>query len=282
MRSFAAALLAASTIAVPIKDAGDSIVLDNLNAKVADKVEIGAITVIDGEDDFFGEDDIDFDFVVPVYSEGEQVAAVIDQIEGGFEKIDAINMEVEAEQMDDLLKEQQDEIEAILEDAEDEAAEVIEEYSDASSAAEEVEELIEEAAELIYAVNIDHDIKVAEAAKTSIVAEITNDTIKDKLMEDVVDFVSLGADINDIVAEQNLPFKVQTPSLIDDSEAAESKLDRIVCRSGECVDDIKKDPEFDSFLSGVLSNFEAHGEGRDFGAGHFGRVGSRPTGPTRP
>ena len=54
-----------------------------------------------------------------------------------------------------------------------------------------------------------------------------------------------------------MPFSVQTPLLDSDVEPSVEKLDRIVCRSGDCVEAIKKDPEFNGFLSGVIGNFEA-------------------------
>lgn len=50
MKTFAACLLAATTIAVPIQQEGalsDTGVLNNLSNKIADKVDTGDITVID-------------------------------------------------------------------------------------------------------------------------------------------------------------------------------------------------------------------------------------------
>jgi hypothetical protein len=41
---------------------------------------------------------------------------------------------------------------------------------------------------------------------------------------------------------------VQTPILVGDDETSSDKLDRIVCRAGDCVNNIKRDPEFDTFL----------------------------------
>lgn len=62
---------------------------------------------------------------------------------------------------------------------------------------------------------------------------------------------------------------MQTPLILDDREAADAKLDRIVCRSGDCVDNIKKDPEFDSFLGQVLENFEAYKAAPEFASADF-------------
>ena len=142
-----------------------------------------------------------------------------------------------------------------MDDANEEAAEIIEEESDADEAAEEVEEVMDEAADEIKEVNEDHDEKVSAIAKTTFVAEITNDTVKDKILRDIVDAAEDGFDVNDVIAEQHLPFNVQTPSIVDDDEPAEEKIKRIVCRNGDCVGDIKRDPEFDSFLESVLGKF---------------------------
>ena len=59
MKTFSVAcILAAGSIAVPIKEGAlqESVVLNNLTAKVADKVEQGAITVIDGDTDILAEE----------------------------------------------------------------------------------------------------------------------------------------------------------------------------------------------------------------------------------
>lgn len=49
MKTFAACLLAATTVAVPIQEGAlsETVVLNNLSNKIADKVDTGDITVID-------------------------------------------------------------------------------------------------------------------------------------------------------------------------------------------------------------------------------------------
>lgn len=151
-------------------------------------------------------------------------------------------------------EQQQDIIEEILADAEDKAGEAISSYSEQSELEDEIEEIFDSAARKIQEVNYEHDVQVAEAAKTAFVAEITNDTIKESLMEEINVKVSEGVDVNVVIAAHDLPFNVQTPPLQDDQEDAATKLDRIVCRSGDCAESIKSDPEFDSFLKEVLDS----------------------------
>ena len=228
--------------------------------------------MIDGDSDILAEEIKD---IAPaVEDKEEQVLAVIEQIEAGFDKIADLNKEIEEEQLEEIYEEQEEEIEEILEEAEEAAAEIIAEESDEDEAAEEIEEVLEEAADEIAEVNVEQDAKVAEAAKTAFVAEITNDAIRETILKDIMGVIDIGNDINDLIKEQNLPFGVQTPLIKGDDETAEEKLDRIVCRSGDCVDDIKKDPEFDGFLSGVLSNFS------DFRTGEGVAAIRKPLGPS--
>jgi len=151
-------------------------------------------------------------------------------------------------------EQQQDIIEEILADAEDKAGEAISSYSEQSELEDEIEEIFDSAARKIQEVNYEHDVQVAEAAKTAFVAEITNDTIKESLMEEVNVKVSEGVDVNVVIAAHDLPFNVQTPPTVDDDELAEDKLERIVARSGKGVADMKKDPEFNNFLRSAMFN----------------------------
>jgi len=43
---------------------------------------------------------------------------------------------------------------------------------------------------------------------------------------------------------------------LDEDEGIEDKLDRIICRNGKCVGEIKRDPEFDGFLKSVIGSFD--------------------------
>jgi hypothetical protein len=88
-----------------------------------------------------------------------------------------------------------------MDDANEEAAEIIEEESDAGEAAEEVVEVMEEAADEIKDINEDHDGAVSTIAKTTFVAEITNDTVKDKILRDIVGAASEGLDVNKVIAD---------------------------------------------------------------------------------
>jgi hypothetical protein len=62
---------------------------------------------------------------------------------------------------------------------------------------------------------------------------------------------------------------VQAPIVVGDDEPADEKLDRIVCRSGDCVTDLKQDPEFDSFLSQVLGNFNSFTDAPEYANADF-------------
>ena len=101
MNTFSVAcLMAATSTAVPI--ATESIVLNNLSAKISDKVATGAITVIDGGDDIFV--DHAADIAPAVHDAAEQIDSVVAQIEAGFEAIQELNVEIEAEQYADVFE----------------------------------------------------------------------------------------------------------------------------------------------------------------------------------
>jgi hypothetical protein len=249
MNSFTQALLFASVSAVSLKEGGlgaleqwdgQEDLISNLADKIEEQVGLGAISVVD-KDNIADIDEKIFEVadIIPVKSPAEQIASVIDQVKEGFELIAEINTEAEKKQVKKAQRKQRKAIDVIMDDANDEAAEIIEEESDADDAAEEVEEVMDEAADEIKDVNEDHDEKVGAIAKTTFVAEITNDTVKDKILRDIVDAAEDGFDVNDVIAEQHLPFNVQAPLVVDDAEPADAKLDRIVCRSGDCVTDIK-------------------------------------------
>jgi len=253
MKTFAACLLAATATAVPIQEGAlqESVVLNNLSAKINDKVDTGDITVIDPYNNAI---ESSKDTAGAVSDVTEQVDAVLVQIEDGFNAIAALNQEIEIDLLEIAHEQQQDVIEEILGEAEAEAAAAFSSYSEQSDLEDEIEDIFDAAADAIQEVNFVHDIEVAEAAKTAFVAEITNDTIKESLVGDLISQVDAGVDVNEVIAAHDLPFNVQTPRLRFDDEDAATKLDRIVCRSGDCADDIKTDPEFDSFLAEVLES----------------------------
>lgn len=241
---------------------------------------LGSISVVD-QDNMGSE--LKLKSVVPVSSPAEQIESVIDQVKEGFELIAEINAEAEEEQIEDTQDKQEDAIEEVMEEANDEAADIIEDEDDASEAAEEVEEVMEDAADAIADINKDHDREVSKIAKTTFVAEITNETVKDKILREIVGAASAGEDVNKVIAQQHLPFDVQTPFIVNDKEGADMKLDRIVCRSGDCVGNIKKDPEFDSFLGKVLNNFEEYKRQPEFASSdyYYNEADYLPTAPQR-
>mmetsp|Transcript_32553 Transcript_32553/g.40342 ORF Transcript_32553/g.40342 Transcript_32553/m.40342 type:complete len:220 (-) Transcript_32553:220-879(-) len=178
-----------------------------------------------------------------------------------------------------------------MEDANDDAGDIIEDEDDASEAAEEVEEVMEDATDAIGDINKDHDSEILKIAKTSFMAELTNDTVMDKVLKDIKVGTEFGADVNDVISEQKLPFNVQTPPLRGDMEPAKDKLDRIVCRNGSCVQGVKKDPEFSSFLEGMLGTIstlmktdqpDAPLRPSAFSAPQEVEARYRPAGPQRP
>ena len=104
MKSFTlSCILAAVSSAVPIKDAviqedaiSQDVVLKNLSEKVADKVEEGEITVINGDKTDILADKVKE--IAPAVEDKEgQILAVVEQIEEGFDEIAKINAEIEQE-----------------------------------------------------------------------------------------------------------------------------------------------------------------------------------------
>ena len=216
----------------------------------------GAISVVDKDN--IG--DIDHDAfeipdALPVKTPAEQIESVIEQVKEGFELIAEINEEAEKKQIKKAQRKQKKEIDEVMDDANDEAAEIIEDESDPDDAADEVEEVMEDAADDIQDINEDHDEKVATIAKTTFVADITNDTVKDKIINEIVEASKVGIGLEDIIEAQDLPFDVKAPEIVIDDEAPEEKLNRIVCRNGKCIGEIKRDIEFDGFLKSVMGQF---------------------------
>lgn len=86
-----------------------------------------------------------------------------------------------------------------MEEANDEAADIIESESDSDTAAEEVKEVMDEAKDEIEEINEEHDKKVSKIAKTTFVADITNDTVKDKIINEIVEATKVGIGLEDII-----------------------------------------------------------------------------------
>ena len=92
---------------------------------------------------------------------------------------------------------------------------------------------------------------VIAVSKKTVAATINNEAIKNQVIGEVVDAAIYGGDVNQVLVEADLPFAVSTPS--DQTEHPDDKLERILQRNGDKVDDVKKDPEFDAFLNQVVS-----------------------------
>ena len=266
MYSFAISLLIGAVTAVRIQDGevksswkGQSELIANLADKIEEQVKEGSISVVDKEDlkieKIIDDDLLDIPDVMPVESITEQIASVIEQVTEGFNLINDINDEAEKKQIKKVQKKQKKEIDEVMDEANDEAAEIIESESDSDTAAEEVKEVMEEARDEIQDINEEHDKKVSKIAKTTFVADITNDTVKDKIINEIVEATEIGIGLEDIIKQQDLPFNVEAPEIVIDDEAPEEKLNRIVCRNGKCIGEIKRDIEFDGFLKSVMGQF---------------------------
>merc|ERR1719223_447538 len=125
-------------------------------------------------------------------------------------------------------------IEEIIEEANEEAAEIIEDESDTSDAASEVEEVNEDLEEDIEDVNRDHDKSVAKIAKKSVTAKLTNEVIKNDVIEEVVDLALANASVakvEQVIEDAALPFDVATPGKkVEKADAPNNTLKRMVCK----------------------------------------------------
>jgi len=111
------------------------------------------------------------------------------------------------------------EIEELMEEANEAAAEIIGSESDASEAAEEVEEINEEVQEDIQDINKGHDRKVAKISKKSVTAKLTNDIIKENVLDSIIDVARNGGSpstMDQVIEEADLPFPVKTPGKVNE------------------------------------------------------------------
>lgn len=179
---------------------------------------------------------------------------LVKQIQSGFGEINIHNELAEKATIEAAQEEQDSAIEEVMDEANDEAAEVIEDESDVSEAAEEISEIFEDQQETIAAINKDHDEDIVAISKKSIVAKIANENIMTDVINNVVGAAFGGADVNQVIVDADLPFHVETPS--DEAENPANKLERILNRAQGEIDSVKRDPEFNAFLSGVVKSVE--------------------------
>jgi len=83
-----------------------------------------------------------------------------------------------------------------MEDANDLAADIVSDESDASDAQDDIEEILADAAKAIDNINEEHDANVAQAAKTALVADITNNSVKTTLLSEVMGLVGIGTNVS--------------------------------------------------------------------------------------
>ena len=121
---------------------------------------------------------------------------LVQELESGFEKIEAHNQLAEKAVIEDAQDAQESAIEEIIEQANEEAAEIIEDESDASEAADEVEEVYESRQDEIAEVNEEHDEDVIAVSKKTVAATINNEAIKNQVIGEVVDAAIYGGDVN--------------------------------------------------------------------------------------
>ena len=101
--------------------------------------------------------------------------------------------------------------------------------------------------------NLKHDVEIIDAAKNAFITEVTNEATKEAIVTDFLADIKDGAPIEVAVEKQELPFEVTTPAIKDADEAPEETLHRMVCRNGVCTESIKDDPEFNDFLSNLIT-----------------------------
>lgn len=192
----------------------------------------------------------------PQLAQISPLSSLIESIETGFSALNEHNELAEDLGLKKLQDEQNSEIDELMEEANELAAEIIESESDASDAAEEVEEINDEVQEDIKGINKSHDRKVAKISKKSVTAKLTNDIIMENVIDSVLDVARNGGSpdtMDEVIEEAGLPFPVKTPNKAN--ESPNETMTRMVCRNGECVESVKNDPEFDTYLEGMIGGF---------------------------
>ncbi len=264
MKSFAICLLAASACAITLKESnnpGFKIEKTKL-APMPTIPGMKAVPSVPGMKAMPKMPSMQLDAALAGVDKGEAptpLFTMVESIKDGFDTLDAHNDLAEEMSLEKLQEEQSKMIEEIIEEANEEAAEIIEDESDTSDAASEVEEVNEELEEDIEEVNRDHDKSVAKIAKKSVTAKLTNEVIKNDVIEEVVDLALANASVakvEKVIEDAALPFDVATPGKkVEKAEAPNNTLKRMVCRNGECLMTLKEDPEFDGYLEGIIGGF---------------------------
>lgn len=130
----------------------------------------------------------------------------------------------------------------------------------------------------IAEVNEKHDEEVIAVSKKTVAAALNNEAIKNQVIGEVVDVAIHGGDVIQVLVEAELPFGVDVGGPSDTTP--DDKLAKILQRTGENVDDVKNDPEFDAFLDQVVGAVEKSSETRTVTTGPKGAPTSM-TGSTK-
>ena len=257
MKTFALCLLAASAYAITLKEKSNQ----NPAFKIEQtkRIPIPTIPTMKAVPKM---PKMQLDAKIEAIDKGEAptpLFTMVESIKDGFETLDMHNDLAEVMNLEKLQEEQNSMIQDIIEEANEEAADIIEDESDTSDAASEVEEVNEDLEDDIEDINRDHDKSVAKIAKKSVAAKLTNDTIKNDVIEEVVDLALSNASVESVekvIEEASLPFDVATPGKkVEKKEQPNNTLKRMVCRNGECLMTLKEDPEFNGYLEGIIGGF---------------------------
>jgi len=119
---------------------------------------------------------------------------------------------------------------------------------------------------------------VIAVSKKTVAAALNNEAIKNQVIGEVVDAAIHGGDVIQVLVEAELPFGVDVGGPSDTTP--DDKLAKILQRTGENVDDVKNDPEFDAFLDQVVGAVEKSSETRTVTTGPKGAPTSM-TGSTK-
>ena len=124
---------------------------------------------------------------------------------------------------------------------------------------DDVSTVYEESAEEINKVNKVHDKEVATISKEHAIVDVFNVAAKENVIEVVKKADQAGIDVEDVIAEANLPFEVDTEDKAATEELAVKEaidtLGKIVCKHKGCLKSIKKDPELNDVLTLLVDDF---------------------------
>ena len=257
MRSFASAcLLAASVSAVSLSSNRHPWAIDEVEEmlnngglvpleSVKDK-----LVVLDGakKDDDADEED------APSVKSG-----VMQQVLDGFGKILGDNDVIENLATGLIQDAQNLEIDEIISSA-NSAAQVALKVADPDTAGSLVQQIFEEEKLQIQTSNKKHDAKIADIAKESVVSQISNEAVKNNLLNDIAHAPEDPVEIAHIVADANLPFPVDTGvavikdgAVVEDEEVADEKTADVASDAN----DMKENPMFENFLKHLMFDFDS-------------------------